>query len=85
MAVTCADCDYTETFDGLRRGREAVAAHESNTGHNADFEIRQLAPGVERAGADAGVCGRPDCANDDSPLVNHGSEETTGAVDDDDA
>ena len=71
VVVTCADCEYGETFDGLRHGREATVAHASETGHDADFEIRQLAAGVERAGADAGVCGRPDCANADSPLVNH--------------
>ncbi|TKX58079.1 hypothetical protein EXE44_07140 [Halorubrum sp. SS7] len=68
--VRCDDCSYEEAFDSLRRARTAVSEHERSTGHAVAWEIESLAGGVERAGADAGVCGRPECANPDSPLLD---------------
>jgi hypothetical protein len=72
VRVRCADCAYEEAFDSLRRARTALADHERATGHAVDWEIGRLSPGVERAGDDAGVCGREGCANSDSPLLDHG-------------
>jgi len=53
-----------------RDARTAVDDHESTTGHDVRWEIESLDAGVSQAGADAGVCGRPGCANEDSPLVD---------------
>ncbi|WP_336037905.1 DUF7542 family protein [Halobacterium yunchengense] len=64
--VECS-CGFEAGFDRLRDAREAVDAHES-AGHDADWDIRRVAPGVERAGEDAGVCGRPECTDEASPL-----------------
>lgn len=71
VLVRCADCAYEETFDSLGRARTALDDHERATSHAVDWEIGGLAPGVERAGDDAGVCGREGCANPDSPLLDH--------------
>ncbi|WP_200530971.1 hypothetical protein [Halorubrum sp. LN27] len=70
VAVRCDDCPFAATYDRLRDARTAVDDHESMTGHGVDWEIQSLDAGVSRAGADAGVCGRPGCANEDSPLVD---------------
>ncbi|MGQ3329084.1 MULTISPECIES: DUF7542 family protein [Halorubrum] len=70
VAVRCDDCPFAATYDRLRDARTAVDDHESSTGHSVDWEIESLDAGVSRAGADAGVCGRPECANEDSPLVD---------------
>lgn len=67
--VTCPDCDFSETFDRLAAARSTIETHRVETGHEATWEIHHLAAGVERAGADAGVCGRPECTNPDSPLT----------------
>ena len=69
-SVRCDDCAYEAAFDSLRRARTAVSDHERATGHAVEWEIGSLAEGVERAGADAGVCGRAECANPDSPLLD---------------
>lgn len=70
VVVRCAECRFEATHDRLRTARETLADHEAETGHAVDWRIESLAPGVERAGEDAGVCGRPACANADSPLVD---------------
>ena len=66
--VTCSECDLSETFDRLAAARSSIDAHRDETGHEATWEIHGLAPGVERAGDEAGVCGRPECTTADSPL-----------------
>lgn len=66
--VTCPDCDLAETFDRLGAARSRIEAHRTETGHEAAWELHRLDPGVERAGDDAGVCGRPACTNEASPL-----------------
>ncbi|MFC7137582.1 DUF7542 family protein [Halobaculum litoreum] len=68
--VRCTDCAYEESFDSLRHARTAMTDHERETGHVADWAIGRLAAGVERAGDDAGVCGRDGCANADTPLLD---------------
>ena len=70
VTVTCADCSFGSEHERLRDARVALDDHESETGHDARWEIESLAAGVTRAGADAGVCGRPECTNADSPLVD---------------
>jgi len=69
VAVRCIDCSFSATYRGLPDARTALGEHESSTGHEVAWEIETLASGVAQAGADAGVCGRPDCANEESPLV----------------
>ncbi|MFC5277600.1 hypothetical protein ACFPM1_02280 [Halorubrum rubrum] len=69
VVVRCADCRFEATHDRLRSARETLADHETDTGHAVEWRIESLAPGVERAGADAGVCGRPARTDADSPLV----------------
>lgn len=75
VTVACPSCGLTETYDSLRRARTAVDDHEAETGHEPDWSIERLAAGVERAGADAGVCGVPERTNPDSPLVRDETEE----------
>jgi len=70
VTVRCRDCALTATYDRLRDARTAVDDHESTTGHEVWWDIESLDAGVSQAGADAGVCGRPGCANEDSPLVD---------------
>ena len=82
--VTCTECERTETFDRLARARSFIETHRSETGHEATWELHRLAPGVERAGDDAGVCGRPECTSEESPLYlgdDHGTDDddTTGS------
>jgi len=66
--VTCPDCERTETFDRLGAARSFIESHRSETGHEATWELHRLSPGVERAGDEAGVCGRPGCTTEGSPL-----------------
>ncbi|WP_178916892.1 hypothetical protein [Natronomonas gomsonensis] len=68
VTVSCRACDRTETFEKLRTAREFIETHRTETGHEATWELPSLASGVERAGADAGVCGRPECTTTESPL-----------------
>lgn len=70
VTVRCTECSFSETYNRLRDARTELDDHESATGHAAEWEIEALSAGVSRAGADAGVCGRPGCANEDSPLVD---------------
>ena len=67
--VRCSDCEYAATFESLQDAREAMDDHERGTGHAVEWELGRLSSGVERAGDDAGVCGRDGCGNPDSPLV----------------
>ncbi len=76
VTVRCRDCSFETAHDRLRDARTAVDDHESSTGHGVDWTIESLDPGVSQAGADAGVCGRPDCVNEDSPLVDPAPPET---------
>lgn len=69
VTVDCIDCAYAETYDSLRVARTELDEHERTTGHTVDWEIESLSTGVERAGADAGVCGIGGC-NEDSPLIH---------------
>ncbi|RKD89064.1 DUF7542 family protein [Halopiger aswanensis] len=69
VVVECRDCEFRESFTNLRRARVALDDHES-TGHDVDWQIDRVAAGVERAGADAGICGMPDCENPDTPLLD---------------
>jgi len=68
VTVFCPACDRTETFEKLGTAREFIETHRTETGHEATWELPSLASGVERAGADAGVCGRPECTTTESPL-----------------
>ncbi|MFC7079188.1 DUF7542 family protein [Halorussus caseinilyticus] len=70
--VTCPDCGLEETFTKLGTARSCIEDHRTETGHEATWELHQLDAGVERAGDDAGVCGRPGCTNENSPLVQDG-------------
>jgi hypothetical protein len=70
VVVRCADCPFESEYDRLSAARTALDDHESTTGHEVAWEIESLADGVSQAGADAGVCGRPECANEDSPLLD---------------
>ncbi|PSP54965.1 hypothetical protein BRC82_08215 [Halobacteriales archaeon QS_1_67_19] len=66
---TCPDCDLDADFETLAAARSRIETHRAEVGHDPTWELRELDEGVERAGDDAGVCGRPECTNDDSPLV----------------
>lgn len=66
--VTCPACDLDETFTRLREARSRIEDHRRETGHEAVWDLHRLDAGVERAGDDAGVCGREGCTNEDSPL-----------------
>lgn len=68
VTVSCPDCALTETFDGLGSARACIEDHRTETGHEATWEFGALAAGVERAGDEAGVCGRPECTDTESPL-----------------
>ncbi|WP_135854214.1 DUF7542 family protein [Halorussus salinus] len=65
--VTCPDCDLHEAFRKLGAARERIEEHRTETGHEAIWDLGRLDAGVERAGDEAGVCGRPECT-DESPL-----------------
>lgn len=66
-AVTCTTCAYEESFSTLRAAREALDAHERETGHDVDWSVNGVPPGVEAAGDAAGVCGVPG-SSADSPF-----------------
>jgi hypothetical protein len=68
VTVSCPACDRTETFEKLGPARAFIETHRTETGHEATWELPSLAAGVERAGDEAGVCGRPECTTTDSPL-----------------
>lgn len=70
--VTCPDCGFEEPFAKLGDARSALETHRTETGHDVTWTLGRLAPGVERAGDDAGVCGREECGNPDTPLVHDG-------------
>jgi hypothetical protein len=57
--VSCTDCSFEEGFPTLRRAREAMDAHERETGHTVDWAVAGVSAGVEAAGDAAGVCGVP--------------------------
>ncbi len=69
ITVACTECSFERAFDRLSEARVALATHEKETGHATDWRIDRLSPGVEKAGDDAGICGRPEYTNTDSPLV----------------
>ncbi|MGM0591192.1 MAG: DUF7542 family protein [Halobacteriota archaeon] len=56
--VTCPTCGFEETFDKLGDARYCIEAHREETGHDPLWELSRLSPGVERAGDEAGICGR---------------------------
>jgi hypothetical protein len=68
VTVSCGACDLTETFDKLATARECIETHRTETGHDPTWELPELASGVERAGAEAGVCGLPGSTTTESPL-----------------
>lgn len=70
VTVRCRDCTLATAHETLRDARVALNDHESSTDHRVDCTIESVDSGVSQAGADAGVCGRPECANEDSPLVD---------------
>lgn len=63
--VSCPACGHEETFESLADARAWIDDHERETGHDPTWELGELSPGVERAGASAGVCGIP---GSDSPF-----------------
>ncbi|WP_049983490.1 hypothetical protein [Halorubrum sp. BV1] len=69
VTVMCADCSFESEHERLRDARVALDDHAA-TGHDVQWEIESLAAGVTQAGADAGVCGRPECTTADSPLLD---------------
>ncbi|MXR40639.1 hypothetical protein GRX01_04660 [Halobaculum sp. WSA2] len=78
VLVRCDDCSYEESFGSLRAARTALDDHERETDHGLDWYIGGISPGVERAGDDAGVCGRDGCANPDTPLLDRDGAGSTG-------
>ncbi|WP_253736702.1 DUF7542 family protein [Halohasta salina] len=81
VVIECRDCEFRASFPNLGRARLALADHESEQGHDVDWEIDRVAAGVARAGADAGVCGVDGCENPDSPLLDRQAAESTEQVD----
>lgn len=79
VRVDCSACSYSETYASLRVARTDLDAHERETGHTVEWEIERLSAGVERAGDDAGVCGRDGCVNPNSPLVHGGGDDAPTA------
>lgn len=57
--VACPDCGHEEAFESLAEARRWIDEHERETGHDPVWELGEMASGVERAGASAGVCGIP--------------------------
>jgi hypothetical protein len=78
VLVRCDGCSYEETFQSLRAARTALDEHERETAHALDWYIGELSAGVERAGDDAGVCGRDGCSNPDSPLLDREAARSMG-------
>ncbi|SEK48232.1 DUF7542 family protein [Haloferax larsenii] len=58
--VRCPDCGLEETFEKLAAARQRIEAHREETGHDPDWKLGRFAPGVERMGDEAGVCGLGD-------------------------
>jgi len=85
VVIACRDCDFQESFPNLGRARVALDAHESEQGHDVDWQINRVEAGVAQAGADAGVCGVAGCENPESPLLDHASsaDETNRHADPD--
>ena len=73
VEIACRDCDFQDSFPNLGRARLALDAHESEQGHDVDWQINRVEAGVAQAGADAGVCGISGCENPESPLLDHAS------------
>lgn len=69
IVIDCRDCDHRVSFATLGRARVGLTDHESEQGHDVDWQINRVEAGVERAGSDAGVCGEG-CVNPDSPLLD---------------
>ena len=76
VVITCLDCGFEASFPTLGQARPALDNHESASGHTVDWQINRVAPGVEQAGADAGICGISGCENPDSALISYSSVET---------
>lgn len=66
VTVRCRDCTLATAHETLRDARVALNDHESSTDHRVDWTIESVDSGVSQAG----VGGRPECANEDSPLVD---------------
>ena len=73
--VTCTACDYEEAFSKLRPAREAMDAHERETGHVVDWSVAGVSSGVEAAGDAAGVCGVPGSSAESPFWPDEGAEE----------
>ena len=56
--VRCPDCDLEETFEKLQPARVRIETHRAETGHDPRWDLDSMSSGVERAGDEAGVCGR---------------------------
>lgn len=57
--VRCPTCGLEETFTKLAAARLRIEEHHDETGHDPVWELGRFAPGVEKMGEDAGVCGIP--------------------------
>ncbi|UPV76550.1 hypothetical protein M0R89_18635 (plasmid) [Halorussus limi] len=66
--VTCPDCGLEESFRKLADARSRIEDHREETGHDPTWELGRLSEGVERAGDEAGICGRSGCGDEESPL-----------------
>ncbi|ELY46476.1 DUF7542 family protein [Natronorubrum tibetense] len=75
VVIECRDCEFCESFANLGRARVALDDHESEAGHYVDWQINRVADGVERAGADAGICGVSGRENPDSALLDRGQPD----------
>lgn len=76
--VVCPTCGLDETFEKLADARLRIERHRTETGHDPDWELESIAPGVERAGDLAVVCG--EChLGDESPFSPAAADD---AVDD---
>ncbi|KAB1192033.1 MULTISPECIES: DUF7542 family protein [Haloferax] len=58
--VICPTCGLEETFSKLADARLRIEDHREETGHDPDWKLGRFAPGVEKMGEEAGVCGIPD-------------------------
>ncbi|MGB9957887.1 DUF7542 family protein [Haloferax prahovense] len=55
--VSCLTCGLEERFSKLADARLRIEEHRAETGHDPTWELGRFAPGVEKMGDDAGVCG----------------------------
>ncbi|WP_042663207.1 hypothetical protein [Haloferax sp. ATB1] len=55
--VSCPTCGLEERFSKLADARLRIEEHRAETGHDPTWELGRFAPGVEKMGDDAGVCG----------------------------